>query len=179
MRKLLLLKKSHWVIENHLTAWFGLNQRMANTVHSAYWMVLAREEANQPSSSRIKENTIWCKIWKLSIPSKIKHFLWRALINSLPTKMNLKKRGVQVWEVCDRCGVDRGHKPYPIALSFSKDCVGKQPNLELGLQITAPKFWGGDKFYFPIRSTRVTGAIRNPSLVFMVLPKQNKSEWAW
>ena len=110
------------------------------TVCSAYRMVVAREESNQPSSSHIKENTIWRKMWKLNIPPKTKHFLWRALINSLPTKMNLKKRGVQVWEVCDRCGVDRGHKPYPIALSFSKDCVGKQPNLELGLQITALKF---------------------------------------
>ena len=77
------------------------------TVRSAYRMVLAREEANQPSSSRIKENTIWCKIWKLNIPSKIKHFLWRALINSLPTKMKLKKRGVQIWEVCDRCIADK------------------------------------------------------------------------
>ena len=59
------------------------------TFRSAYRMALAREEANQ-SSSR------WRKIWKLNIPPMIKHFLWRALINSLPTKLNLKKRGVQV-----------------------------------------------------------------------------------
>ena len=45
------------------------------TVRSAYRMVLAREEANQPSSSRIKEDTIWRKIWKLNIPTKTKHFL--------------------------------------------------------------------------------------------------------
>ena len=45
------------------------------TVRSAYRMALAREEANQPSSSRTKENTIWRKIWKLNIPPKIKHFL--------------------------------------------------------------------------------------------------------
>ena len=78
-----------------------------STVCSAYRMALAREEANQPSSSCTKENTIWRKIWKLNIPPKIKHFLWRALINSLPTKLNLKKRGVQVWEVCERCGAEK------------------------------------------------------------------------
>ena len=103
-----LIKKiplSDWKQPDHLI--WAESKDGKFTVRSAYRLVLAREESNHPSSSCFKENTIWRKIWKLNVPPKTKHFLWRALINSLPTKMKLKKWGVQVWEVCDRCGADK------------------------------------------------------------------------
>ena len=37
------------------------------------------------SSSSAATKKLWRKIWKLRVPNKIKHFLWRA-INSLPTR---------------------------------------------------------------------------------------------
>ena len=37
---------------------------------------------------------LWQAIWNLSVPSKVKHLVWRAAKNSLPTKMNLMRRKI-------------------------------------------------------------------------------------
>lgn len=34
-------------------------------------------------------SSIWQKLWKLKIPTKVKTFLWRTLTNCLPTRVNL------------------------------------------------------------------------------------------
>lgn len=39
---------------------------------------------------------MWQLIWKLDCPTKIKNFMWRALVNGVAVKENLKKR-----EVCE------------------------------------------------------------------------------
>ncbi|KAL3534406.1 hypothetical protein ACH5RR_002867 [Cinchona calisaya] len=39
---------------------------------------------------------VWRKIWKLYIPTKIKHFLWRALRNILPTRVKLMETEVKL-----------------------------------------------------------------------------------
>ncbi|KAL0001744.1 hypothetical protein SO802_015525 [Lithocarpus litseifolius] len=49
----------------------------------------------QPSSFSIENAaTVWKGVWKIHAPSKIRHFLWRALRDSLPTKPNLRLRHV-------------------------------------------------------------------------------------
>ncbi|GAV75808.1 zf-RVT domain-containing protein, partial [Cephalotus follicularis] len=46
-------------------------------------------------------------IWKLSLPNKIKIFIWRAYHEALPLKSNLVRRGINVkplcpvYEICD------------------------------------------------------------------------------
>ena len=35
-----------------------------------------------------EERSFWKKLWKIQVPGKIKHFLWRACTNSLATKEN-------------------------------------------------------------------------------------------
>ena len=39
----------------------------------------------------------------LGVPNKIKHFIWRACCESLPTKRNLFSRKVTWCATCDRC----------------------------------------------------------------------------
>jgi hypothetical protein len=38
----------------------------------------------------------WWRIWKLACPNKVKHFWWRCAHNSLATRDNLIRRGVQI-----------------------------------------------------------------------------------
>ena len=45
----------------------------------------------------------WKSIWKMKVPGKIKHFIWKACTNSLPTKDNLMKRKILNESVCSRC----------------------------------------------------------------------------
>ena len=59
-------------------------------------------EASVSNSTATKD--LWSGIWKLKVPGKIKHFLWRACTNCLPTKANLVKRKIVTNSICHRCG---------------------------------------------------------------------------
>ncbi|KAK9987796.1 hypothetical protein SO802_028035 [Lithocarpus litseifolius] len=54
---------------------------------------------------------IWKMVWHLNCPNKIKHLLWRACKNILPTKFRLIQRGVGMEGGCDLCGLEEtlGH----------------------------------------------------------------------
>ena len=49
------------------------------------------------------QKSFWKNISKMKDPGKIKHFLWKACINSLPTKENLLKRKILQEPDCPRC----------------------------------------------------------------------------
>ena len=61
------------------------------TVKSAYQLLekTMREESRGESSSSQIFRWLWRRVWKLNIPSKIKHFIWRVYYDSLPTSHNL------------------------------------------------------------------------------------------
>ena len=58
-----------------------------------YWALERSGEASSSNSGLVAG--FWTNTWKLGVPGKVKHFLWRACTNSLPTKINL---------VCHLCG---------------------------------------------------------------------------
>ena len=49
------------------------------------------------------EKQVWKKIWKIGAPSKIRHFLWRALSGALAVKERLRPRGIQLDTTCSVC----------------------------------------------------------------------------
>lgn len=59
-----------------------------------------------PSSSYNLPPTIWKLIWRLKVPPRVKHFLWRALRNALATKENLFSRKCARNPLCDYCGTE-------------------------------------------------------------------------
>ena len=68
-------------------------------------MLVDDENLPLPSSSAPTcVGSVWKKIWKVRVPNKIKHFLWRAAKDSLPTKQNLEAGHILVGNVCDGCG---------------------------------------------------------------------------
>jgi hypothetical protein len=46
---------------------------------------------------------LWRKTWKLAIPWKIKHFLWRAYHETLPTNHQLHRRKIRSSSLCSIC----------------------------------------------------------------------------
>ena len=60
------------------------------SVRSAYRMLVSAEALLMPSSSSLDNNgLVWKKIWKIRIPNKIRHLIWRVAKDSLPIKQNL------------------------------------------------------------------------------------------
>ncbi|KAL2899257.1 hypothetical protein RDABS01_024339 [Bienertia sinuspersici] len=54
------------------------------------------------SSSR--DQSCWKRLWGLKIPPRIKMFLWRICVDSLPTNLNLSRRLSSIDYRCDACG---------------------------------------------------------------------------
>ena len=92
------------VYEEDLLVW-PFTTEGNSSLKSAY-RLLALEEGNaNPSSSTVtKQKCLWKKLWQIWSPTKIRHFMWRAAKDSLPTKQNLRARHVPVDETYELCG---------------------------------------------------------------------------
>jgi len=55
-------------------------------------------------SHRSGMTDLWSRIWKLKLPGKIIHFLWRDFSDCLLTKVNLMKRKIVADPQCELCG---------------------------------------------------------------------------
>ena len=93
------------------TQWPGtLTKKGMFSVKSAYHVLedeaQTKHVVQKGESSNIQrkgESTIWKKIWRLPGPPKIKQLLWRVAHNSLPFKLNIKRRGIFLDTKCPVC----------------------------------------------------------------------------
>ena len=46
---------------------------------------------------------MWRRLWKLKVPGKVRHFIWRACNEALPTKFNLHRKKIPVDPRCTFC----------------------------------------------------------------------------
>jgi hypothetical protein len=75
------------------------------TVKDGYQAIMnwGEEGNNGSTSSSTLHDAIWGRLWKLNVPPKHSHLLWRILNNVLPTKTNLANRGVKCDPFRPRC----------------------------------------------------------------------------
>ncbi len=59
------------------------------SVKSGYNLAVQIRDSEYPVSSR-DESCVWQAVWKLNVPPKVRIFLWRALLNILPTMEKLQ-----------------------------------------------------------------------------------------
>ena len=45
------------------------------------------------------------KLWKFQVPNKVRHFVWKAAKDILPTKTNSIQQHVIVDDLCEECGL--------------------------------------------------------------------------
>lgn len=72
--------------------YWSLEKNGIYSVKSGYaW--ICEEARNDEALSSVRSATlcVWARIWKLKALGRIKHFLWNACANSLPTKVNFMK----------------------------------------------------------------------------------------
>jgi hypothetical protein len=74
------------------------------SVKSGYQAILAWHKAQNPSpTSSYMDSTRWKKLWKLFVPPKQIHHIWRILNNAIPVKDNLTIRGIRCDPLCLLC----------------------------------------------------------------------------
>ena len=76
------------------------------TVQSGYFVAkqLRKDELSDGESSEQRiVGSLWSRLWKASIPNKIKIFSWRACLDILPTQDNLIRRRVLESAWCCFC----------------------------------------------------------------------------
>ena len=50
--------------------------------------------------------SVWNNIWALQIPPKVRNLVWRACSSSLPTKIALRTKHVDIAETCPMCNAE-------------------------------------------------------------------------
>ena len=76
------------------------------SVKSAYQLLkdhyAEKSNCGEASNGELMKD-LWSRVWRLRIPPKVKNFVWRACLNILPTKSNLKKRKITSDDFCPIC----------------------------------------------------------------------------
>lgn len=67
------------------------------TVRSTYHLAMSHRHGSDVASSSSGVSHIWKHVWDLSVPPRVKTFLWRVCHNILPTLDNLQKRSGTWW----------------------------------------------------------------------------------
>lgn len=64
------------------------------------------------SNGSTEREMYWKKVWKMQLPGKVKHFIWRFSHNILALRVNLQQRGMDLDSrciICNRMNEDAGH----------------------------------------------------------------------
>jgi hypothetical protein len=75
------------------------------SVKSGYQAIMEWQNNNQTQSSSThnEDNPKWKKLWKLFVPPKQLHLIWRILNNAIPVKEKLFNRGIKCVPLCTYC----------------------------------------------------------------------------
>lgn len=85
----------------HSTYWPFTPTRVYS-VKSGYWF-LTQTQSMESAVDQVEVRNIWRKVWGLFVPNKFRNFLWRAINNSIPSKVNVIRCKVIYEDVCDHC----------------------------------------------------------------------------
>ena len=90
-----------------MIAWHYEKSRMFS-VRSAYWLGIVLKEL-ETSSAPCSANpdgarSAWKKLWKLSVPHKVRIFAWKLIHGGLASKCNKKRRKITQEPIYDLCG---------------------------------------------------------------------------
>ena len=92
-------------LESRDTLVWNENKAQTFSVRTTYHVALQMNRTGIGEHSRVREGKqVWNRLWKLSVPPKVRNFVWWASSNILPTQANLARRRVPIDPKCVVCG---------------------------------------------------------------------------
>ncbi|KAK9998808.1 hypothetical protein SO802_018411 [Lithocarpus litseifolius] len=79
--------------------YWPLSQDGRHSCKTSYTFLKEEADLNFHEDHSEHDKKLWKGIWALNSPNKVKHFIWRACRNGLPTKENLLLSAYQVVEI--------------------------------------------------------------------------------
>nr|POF08360.1 putative ribonuclease h protein [Quercus suber] len=77
------------------------------SVKSGYKLLMESElDDFLTTSDQSMSKKVWKGIWSLRIPNRVKSLMWRAGLDSLPTRANLRKRRLINEDTCPHCNLN-------------------------------------------------------------------------
>ena len=74
------------------------------TVSSAYRLLISYDSIGQAGSSNVEpQKQFWKGVWRLRVPNKIEHFIWRACNDASPIMSNLFHWQITSSNKCELC----------------------------------------------------------------------------
>ncbi|XP_012852602.1 PREDICTED: uncharacterized protein LOC105972213 [Erythranthe guttata] len=98
-------------------------------------------ESGGAASSSGESTRRWKFIWKLSIPPKVRIFLWRACSDILPTNVELFRRGISPSPFCRYCPDKCETTQHVLQFCHGMQAVWNSPPFNLPNMVTFPSFW--------------------------------------
>lgn len=100
--------------------WYWKKDRMGcYSVKTSYVLIQKMKNGHITNAS----SRFWKRLWMLKVPSKVKHFMWRAATGCLPTKFWLHQKHVDINVSCHLCNQDPETIDHVLLKClFSRDC---------------------------------------------------------
>lgn len=82
------------------------SQKGFYTIKSGYWVAqsIQNRQVGDEGPSVVSEDVLWRCLWTLTIPNRVKLFLWRCFHLILPCNQTLFQRHIIPSPLCGRCG---------------------------------------------------------------------------
>lgn len=108
------------LLESNEDCWYWRREKSGNySVKTAYILI----QESKPLVNQYANTRFGKRLWNLTIPPKVKSFMWRAITSCLPTKDMLQLKHVNVNVVCSFCNREvetTGH--ILLACYFARSC---------------------------------------------------------
>ena len=92
-------------LEGRDTLIWNENKAQTFSVRISYQVALRMKGTGNGEHSRVQEDKpVWNRLWQLSIPPKVRNFVWRASSDILPIRASLACRQVPIDPKCAMCG---------------------------------------------------------------------------
>nr|POE68352.1 putative ribonuclease h protein [Quercus suber] len=72
------------------------------TVKSGYRFLCKAQSFDEDNYQPVETN-LWKKVWGLQVLPKVRNLVWRAIKDSVPSKVNLRRRRILADDLCDHC----------------------------------------------------------------------------